>query len=584
MSAMRFVRVVLALFVLLFCSGWMFRPGVAYQGPCNAVGGCAEAWNLQRAAANSYGGPLLEIENITNSQTLNIAQTAARKADVSGVSSFCGSGTTANGLTTYANCVIVAIYAQIQGSANNLVPSVFNGPNGGPNCTAGGTTCACVLTIEVVTGLPILNTTTSPPCEYTLSGDGNATGITAGTSSISILYEGKAESTTYCCGPAGIGHAYNVTDTFGTTLYQSVAFGQAAGSFSNQCQQSGTYCAGADEESIGDLVDYSPSNIGSVFAAIAFNSSTNKMSGYINGGQLRTPVEPAAAFCTGCAGMNLPGSVHVGGGGDLSQPAPALMRGLAFTNNVLSQGSVTAAYNNIKAFYNGQLSFTDFATPSTGVSVVQTAPGGQNGGTPATSKTINFSSGTGTTKHGVAVSLFWCASGGCGANTADVFAAGSVSVGSNSCTEVPNSFKAGPSGFQTEIWVCPNLSSSATAVTATTDGTSVSYLGILAEELDCPTSGCVIDKGGAGSVSGTTWYCNAVTNAATAQSNDFLYSVAASSQDLSPRGVAGLNTSLSPTLQDEYAISGPSGSTYTASWLQAATSGEAACSVAAIEP
>lgn len=581
---MRAFRVIFPLLIVLVCSGFMFRAGgPGYQGICNSIGGCAEAWNVQRASLGQYSGALLEIENTTNSQTLNIGQTSTRSADVSGVSAFCGSSSTASGLTTYANCVVIKIYAEIHAGSNDLVPSVFSAPSG-PNCSLGGTTCACVFTIEVATGLPILNTTTSPPCEYALAGDANAAGITAGTSSISLLYDGKAETTTYCCGPAGIGHAYNVVDTFGTTFYQSVANGQFGNNAGNQCQQPGTFCAGADEESIGDLVDYSASNIGSVFAATAFNSSTNQVSSYINGGQLRSPIEPAAALCTGCTGINLPGSVHVGGGGDLSQPAPALMRGFAITNNAVSQSSITAAYSNIKAFYNGELSFTDYATPSTAVSVVQTAPGAQNGSTGATSKTISFSGATGTTKHGAAVSLFWCAAGSCATNTTDVFAAGSVTVGSNSCSEVPNSFKAGPNGFQTEIWVCPNLTSSATAVTATTDGTSVGFLGVLATELDCPTSGCVVDKGGGGSVSASTWYCNATTSAATTQAGEFLYSIAASSKALSPRGSAGLNTSLSTTLQDEYAISGPSGSTYTASWLQAQTSGNAVCSVAAIEP
>jgi hypothetical protein len=553
-----------------------------YQGICDVIsGGCPEVYGLQWAEAAAYAGPLLKITNTSNATTMDIVQDGAHKADMSTWAAFCGgSNSTVNGITTNSHCVVSKIYAEVQGSSNDLVPGVFNGPFG-PDCTAGGNACACPFAIEVATGLPILHATA--PCEYTLVGDGNATGVTAGTSSLSLFYEGLAIGTTYCCGPAGIGHAYNVSDVIGTTFYLSVAEGQFSIPAGNACQTSTSYCSGLDEESIGDLVDYSPSNVGPVFAAGAFNGSTNKVSSYINGGLLRSAVTPAAALCTGCAGINLPGSVHVGGGGDLSQPTPALMRHFGFTNTAISQSDVTAAYNLIKARTSGFLTWTDFTAPSTAVTVVQTAPGAQNGSGGATSKSISFSAPTGTGRRGVLVGLFWCAAAGCASNTANVFAAGSVAVGSNTCAEVPNSFLAGPNGFQTEVWECANLTNATTSVTVTTDGTSVAFLGVLATEIACPTSGCVVDQGGNGSAGGTGWYCNATTNGNTTVAGEFLYSIGAASTNIFARGTS-LNATLSATLRDEYSATGPSGQKYSVSWLQGATTEKIICSGAAIQP
>ena len=269
-------------------------PGLPYHGPCDDIsGGCAETWNFQRAAANSYSGALFRLTNTSNSATLDIVQDGSRKADMTTWSAFCGgTNTTTNGISVNSVCVISKIYAQIHGSANDLVPAVFNAPFG-PDCSTGGAlVCACPFAVEVATGLPILKST--PPCEYTIASDANATGITAGTSSLSLFYEGIAQAATYCCGPAGIGHAWNAADDFGTTFYLSVAQGQFSFSSGNECQTSTSYCSGLDEESIGDLVDYSPTNIGSVFAAGAFNAGTNTVSSYINGGQVRSPITPAA--------------------------------------------------------------------------------------------------------------------------------------------------------------------------------------------------------------------------------------------------------------------------------------------------
>lgn len=590
MMARLFLAICLILWSFTATAGMLIHGGaqvaaLGFQGTCNVLSaGCAEVWNVQRAVVASYAGALLRITNTTNSTTLDIVQDGSHKADTSTWSAFCGgTNTTTSGITTNSHCVTSKIYAQVQGSANDAVPSVFSAPFG-PDCSAGGNTCACPFAIEVATGLPILNT--AAPCEYTLASDGNATGITAGTSSLSLFYEGIAQTTTYCCGPAGIGHAYNVTDTFGTTFYLSVAQGQFSNSSGNQSQTSTSYSSGLDEESIGDLVDYSSTNIGSVFAAGAFDSAANKVSSYINGGQLRSPITPAAALCTSCVGINLPRSVHIGGGGDLSQPTPAVMRGFGLTNGVISQSDVTAAYSNIKAFYSGSLTFTDYTAPATVVTVAESAPGAVNASS-GTSASTSFGSAVTTGKHGVVVGLAWCGDSACTAGTSDVFAAGTVALGSNSCSEVPNSFisnsNAG-SHLQTEVWVCPNLTNAATLVAATTDGTSVFYLVVMATEINCPTSGCVADQGAKGGNSATVaWYCNSTTNGNTAVAGDFLYTIASSGLNLFPRGTA-INTTLASTVKDQYGATGPSGQKYSGSVLAADTTGNVACSGAAIKP
>ena len=51
------------------------------------------------------------------------------------------------------------------------------------------------------------------------------------------------------------------------------------------------------------------------------------------------------------AKLNAGTAVHLGGGGDLSQPAPVRMREAFFTNTVMSASEVTAMKSNITAFF-----------------------------------------------------------------------------------------------------------------------------------------------------------------------------------------------------------------------------------------
>jgi hypothetical protein len=52
------------------------------------------------------------------------------------------------------------------------------------------------------------------------------------------------------------------------------------------------------------------------------------------------------------AKLNVSTAIHIGGGGDLSQPDPVLMREALITNNVMSASDVTAMKANIVASYS----------------------------------------------------------------------------------------------------------------------------------------------------------------------------------------------------------------------------------------
>src|SRR6185369_4186957 len=132
-----------------------------YQGPCDLLsGGCAEAYSVTRAMTASYKGPLFQLGLAAdkNAKTLDIGQTDAHTADMTTWSAYCGGSA--------SKCVVSKIYAQIHSGSNDLLPAIWNAP-WGPNCSAGGYTCAAKFTIESATNLPIL--TTVAPQEYALS-------------------------------------------------------------------------------------------------------------------------------------------------------------------------------------------------------------------------------------------------------------------------------------------------------------------------------------------------------------------------------------------------------------------------------
>jgi len=293
---------------------------------------------MTRAMTLKYTGPLFQI-GLAKDKTklLDIGQTSDHKADMTTWSAFCSGST--------SNCVVSKIYAQIHTGPNDLVPGVFKTP-WNPDCSAGGFTCAGKFAIESATGLPMV--TTDSPQEYSLSGDNYATGINGGTKAIGIMYNGKPiANQVYCCGVIGITHKYNANDTAGTDFMLAMAYGwkdSGGCCIAVNCGASNKYCVGAEEEENNDLYDYGTSPLENAVVVTQFDPTPNAVITYLNGKNVMMKSPPKAKINAGTA-------IHLGGGGDLSQPAPVRMREALFTNNVMSASEVTAIQSNIAAFF-----------------------------------------------------------------------------------------------------------------------------------------------------------------------------------------------------------------------------------------
>ena len=292
----------------------------------------------------SYKGPLFQLGLTSDkTKTLDIGQTAAHAADVTTWSSFCGG--------SQSNCVVSKIYAQIHSGSNDMLPAVWNAP-WGPNCSAGGYTCAAKFTIESATSLPIL--TTVAPQEYALSGDNFATGINGGNKAIGLMYNGKpVASQDYCCGVFGLAHKYNATDTYGTDFMVALAYGwrdSGGCCIAVNCGASNKYCVGAEEEENNDLYDYGTSPVENAMVVTQFDPTPNAVIVYLNGTQVLSH-SPPAPMSRGNYPINAGLAIHLGGGGDLSQPDPVLMREALVTNTIMTASNVTAMKANIVAFY-----------------------------------------------------------------------------------------------------------------------------------------------------------------------------------------------------------------------------------------
>jgi len=312
-------------------------PPPPYQGPCDVLkNGCAEAYGVTRAQTVSYTGPLFQLGRSSDKQTLDIGQTSEHTVDMTTWSDFCGA--------TESKCVVSKIYAQIHKGDNDLVPGVFNAP-WGPNCSAGGYTCAAKFTIEKETGLPII--TTNSPQEYSLSGDKTSVGVNGGSKSVGIMFNGKPVNSNYCCGVFGITHKYSADDTYGTDFMLVLAKGWKDGGGNGvgvNCGKSSNYCIGAEEEEQNDLFDYGSSPIANAVVVTQFDSSSNTVTSFLNGAQKLSHSPPKAKINAGTC-------VHLGGGGDLSQPDPVLMREALITNTVMTASDVTALRDNVAAFF-----------------------------------------------------------------------------------------------------------------------------------------------------------------------------------------------------------------------------------------
>jgi hypothetical protein len=305
----------------------------------------------------SYTGPLFQLGKSSDAKaaTLDVGQTSDHKADMTTWSAYCGG--------TQSNCVLSKIYAQIHKGSNDLLPAVWKTP-WNPDCSAGGYACAAKFTIESTTGLPII--TTVSPQEYALRTDTTenfATGVNGGSKAIGIMYNGKPlANQNYCCGTFGLTHKYNANDTYGTDFMAALAYGwkdSGGCCIAVNCGKANTYCVGAEEEENNDLFDYGTSPVDNAMVVTQFDPNPTATHGtvisYLNGKQVLSK-SPPAPLSRGNYPINAATAIHLGGGGDLSQPAPVLMREGLLTNEVITASEVTAMMANLTAFYS-QLKF-----------------------------------------------------------------------------------------------------------------------------------------------------------------------------------------------------------------------------------
>jgi hypothetical protein len=335
----------------LHCNGdcgtgpWHYQ--VISGGPCDALtNGCAEAYSVTRAMTASYRGPLFQLQKISDGRTLDVMQTSSQKADLSTWSGLCGG--------TPSNCVISKVYAQIHNgnsAINNLLPVTWNNKldnnwGWGPKCDDSGYPCAARFTIESATGLPILTTFESQ--QYALAEDGDSVGIRAGNNAMGILYNGKSiPNETYCCGLFGLTHRYDMGNIYGTDFMVVLGYGHGESWVNINCGSSTSYCVGAEEESYNDLVDI-PFTENAVVVT-QFDPSP-KVATYLNGVRLFSRGSPWVTQQTGNP-INAGRSIHLGGGGDLTQPDRVQMREALITNHFMSDLEVSAMQANSVAFY-----------------------------------------------------------------------------------------------------------------------------------------------------------------------------------------------------------------------------------------
>jgi hypothetical protein len=166
---------------------------------------------------------------------------------------------------------------------------------------------------------------------------------------MSIMYNGKpVPNQVYCCGVFGLTHKYNANDTFGTDVMVALAYGwkdSGGCCIAVNCGASNKYCVGAEEEENNDLYDYGASPVENAMVVTQFDPGPNAVTTYLNGTQVLSHSPPKTNLNAGTA-------IHLGGGGDLSQPDPVLMREALISNNVMSASEVTAMKANITAFYS----------------------------------------------------------------------------------------------------------------------------------------------------------------------------------------------------------------------------------------
>ena len=165
----------------------------------------------------------------------------------------------------------------------------------------------------------------------------------------SCTTESRSPTRSIAAASFGLTHKYNATDTYGTDFMVALAYGwrdSGGCCIAVNCGASNNYCVGAEEEENNDLYDYGTSPVDNAMVVTQFDPTPNAVITYLNGTKVLTKSPPKAGK------LNAGTAVHLGGGGDLSQPDPVLMREALFTNNVMSASEVTAMKSNITTFFS----------------------------------------------------------------------------------------------------------------------------------------------------------------------------------------------------------------------------------------
>jgi len=102
---------------------------------------------------------------------------------------------------------------------------------------------------------------------------------------------------------------------------------------------------GAEEEENNDLYDYGTSPLENAMVVTQFDPGPNAVLTHLNGNKVMMKSPPKAKINAGLA-------IHLGGGGDLSQPAPVRMREALFTNSIMSDDDVKKMHANVTAFFS----------------------------------------------------------------------------------------------------------------------------------------------------------------------------------------------------------------------------------------
>ena len=310
----------------------------SYTGPCDLItGGCAEAHSVTHALTSAYSGPLFQLIRL-DLTTLDVGQTPAHVANLSGVYAFCAA--------TPDLCWFSKIYAQITTSGANDLP-VFNAiGQSGPNCTASLLTCAAPWWIDPPTGLPLM--ATSYPASFVQ--DGTTVGIIGGHHAISIINQGRNEQYDFGAGSYGISHKVTEFDIYGTMFEFISSYGNSSGSVYLRCSDATHFCVSIDQEE--PRLSYKQASYGqaqeNILGIVSWDgiAATNTVTGIINGTTAFAVSPPIKA-------LNPETHIHLGCGGDCSH-SNALFRDGMIVNKVLSRGEVAAIQTNETSFYASQ--------------------------------------------------------------------------------------------------------------------------------------------------------------------------------------------------------------------------------------